>query len=448
MMLRKQARIGRWMVAASLVTTAATSAVPAAAEDWLSDDGAARSVVSDGAVELVDPPLPEGSFDTGVAGPVTRAVPSTIDEGTYAPVGEAIVPADDEGSWGVGDMTGWVADACRYPRDSGPFQQPGLLQVLHDRKCATWTFRSDALLLWRNAPQGLPLYSDLNPTTPNGFGATAFDASQMESTPAAGPRFSIFRTDDCQNAWEYTWFQAANFRSREATLPTLGGYGMTPPGIMGNTFQPIDTVASDLSASIWSFELNRWVRWRPNIALMHGYRMLGWGENLTLLDHYDTAPDPLTGGVTYGQDIFGSRTYNSLYGYQIGTDIRLWDRGQGLRVDGILKGGAYYNNAVQNSAYTYQTGIDTFETAAVRAAGGAAAFVGEVGLTGTIPITCNVSLRVGYLGLWLQGLAQPTNQLRGQTVTSGGAGSQIVGSLNTAGGTVVQGVSLGLEGRW
>jgi hypothetical protein len=71
-----------------------------------------------------------------------------------------------------------------------------------------------------------------------------------------------------------------------------------------------------------------------------------------------------------------------------------------------------------------------------------------VGLTGTLPITCNLSLRVGYLGLWLQGLAQPTNQLRGQTLSSGGPDSPVRGSLNTAGSTVVQGVSLGLEGRW
>ena len=52
------------------------------------------------------------------------------------------------------------------------------------------------------------------------------------------------------------------------------------------------------------------------------------------------------------------------------------------------------------------------------------------------------------IGLWLQGLAQPTNQLRGQTLSSGGPDSPVRGSLNTAGSTVVQGVSLGLEGRW
>lgn len=444
MMLRNQARMGRWLVAVSLTATAATGAVPAAGDEWVSEEGVSRSIVSDSTVELVPAPSPEGfagapSIDAG-SPPADAAI------GTD-PIADSTATVDDAGDstlWGMGSVGEWVPDSFGYPRDSGAFEQPGLLQVLHDAKCATWTFRGDALLLWRNAPQGLPIYSDLNATTPNGFGATALDASQMESTPAAGPRFSIFRTDDCQNAWEYTWFKAANFRSLEATPPTLGGYGLTPPGVFGNTFQPIDTATSDLSASIWSFELNRWVRWRPNIAFLHGYRMLGWGEDLTLGDHYDTAA--LSPG--FSQDVFGSRTYNSLYGYQIGTDIRLWDRGQGFRVDGTLKGGAYYNNAVQSSWYTYESGPGTLQTAGTRAAGGAASFVGEVGLTGTIPLTCNIALRVGYLGLWLQGLAQPTNQLRGQTITSGGPGSPLLGSLNTVGGTVVQGVSLGLEGRW
>ena len=55
-------------------------------------------------------------------------------------------------------MTGWVADSMHYPRDTGPFEQPGLLQVLHDNKCAVWTFRADALRASRSCspPPCLP----------------------------------------------------------------------------------------------------------------------------------------------------------------------------------------------------------------------------------------------------------------------------------------------------
>ena len=69
-----------------------------------------------------------------------------------------------------------------------------------------------------------------------------------------------------------------------------------------------------------------------------------------------------------------------------------------------------------------------------------AAFLGEVGLTGVIPVSRNIDFRVGYLGLWLQGIAQPTTQ----TVTA----DPQAATLNTTGTAVVQGVTLSLEGRW
>ena len=73
------------------------------------------------------------------------------------------------------------------------------------------------------------------------------------------------------------------------------------------------------------------------------------------------------------------------------------------------------------------------------------AFAGELGFTGVMPITRNLDFRFGYFGLWLSGIAQPTQQLSGQQLTPG---LPVVGTINANGGVVVQGVSLGLEGRW
>jgi hypothetical protein len=61
-----------------------------------------------------------------------------------------------------------------------------------------------------------------------------------------------------------------------------------------------------------------------------------------------------------------------------------------------------------------------------------------------MPITNCLDFRFGYFGLWLQGLAQPTRQFLTQDL----AATPPAGTLDTKGGTVVQGVSLGLEGRW
>ena len=171
-MIRKQARLGRWMVAASLAT-AATGTAPAAADGWLSDDGTSRSVVSDTSTLSSEPPSPESLEEPGDATAASGLSRASYEDASEAVVADGVVEGADDGSWSMGDMTGWVADSMHYPRDTGPFQQPGLLQVLHDQKCAVWTFRSDALLLWRNAPRNIPLYSNLA-DTPNGFGATAF----------------------------------------------------------------------------------------------------------------------------------------------------------------------------------------------------------------------------------------------------------------------------------
>jgi len=116
------------------------------------------------------------------------------------------------------------------------------------------------------------------------------------------------------------------------------------------------------------------------------------------------------------------------------------------RVEGLVKAGAYYNAAGQTSAYTYATVPPfTFSGSNRNTGPASAAFVGEVGMTAVIPISCNWDFRCGYFGLWLTGLAQPTQQLSHQTITQIDPPS---GVLDTTGTLILQGLSLGLEGRW
>ncbi len=124
---------------------------------------------------------------------------------------------------------------------------------------------------------------------------------------------------------------------------------------------------------------------------------------------------------------------NSLYGGQIGIDALLYTNSW-IEVESVLKGGAYYNTAVSHSAYTSNSSpSQTWDVTAEPASG---AFVGEIGFTGVVALTSCLDFRFGYLGYWLQSIAQPTRQLSDPSV------------LVTNGGTIVQGVTLGLEGRW
>jgi len=170
-----------------------------------------------------------------------------------------------------------------------------------------------------------------------------------------------------------------------------------------------------------SFELNGRMTVAPWIQLLGGFRWFQWEETLQL--------------TTVPADLVNVACMNDLYGYQIGFDSLLLST-KWLRLEGLMKGGAYYNNSRQTT--TANIGGSPFSTRADTPKG--AAFVGEVGLTGVMPITRNIDFRVGYLGLWLQGLAQPTNQTASIDPKAA--------TLNTTGTAVVQGVTLGMEGRW
>lgn len=324
------------------------------------------------------------------------------------------------------------AGCCRLT-DCDP---PGLFQrlaALHDKSGACWSGRVDALLLWRNAPPGRPIVEGGTDSL------SRLNASGMESTPAAGPRVSLFRTDCCGDAWEATWLRAANFRSIRPLPLTDQQYVLTPPGLYGNGgSQAFDSGTANLGSSVQSFELNYHRRQGELVRWIGGFRWVEWQEQFRLQDTVSSVDPPI-------DDLYQTGCINSMYGGQIGADLYLLSLSW-LRVDSVVKAGAYYNNASQSSLFTTTDPANPgAASVTVGQSPASCAFVGEVGLTGAIPITTNLDLRVGYFGLWLSGIAQPTQQLSGQTLSPG---TPATGTLATNGGVVLQGVSLGLEGRW
>ena len=121
-----------------------------------------------------------------------------------------------------------------------------------------------------------------------------------------------------------------------------------------------------------------------------------------------------------------------------------------MRLDSLIKAGASCNNGVQSSFFrSNSTGSFVSQGMTINESPMGCAFVGEVGPTGVVPITSCLDFRLGYFGLWLSGLVQPTQQLSSQVLTQTAGGvAPTSGSINANGSTLVQGVSLGLEGRW
>lgn len=310
-------------------------------------------------------------------------------------------------------------------------------EALFDTCCdtcrpGTWVGRADALLLWRSAPPDH--YIATNPLSPNDI---ALDASGMDSTPAAGPRFTLMRVNNCTgHAIEATYLRAYNFRSQRPLSAVSERYQIAAPGIYGNPQFDFDTAEANLGSAIQSFEFNRHHALGRNVRFIGGFRWIEWNEQFTL-STFDSGF-----AIT---DFYQTGCINDLYGGQIGLDANLLNT-PWVRFDGLVKAGAYYNNAVQSSVYT-SDGPPTPGTASVAVGDSPAscAFAGEVGLTAVVAVTRNIDVRLGYFGLWLSGIAQPTQQLIGQSLTPG---QPAVGSLNTNGSVIVQGVSLGLEGRY
>lgn len=330
-------------------------------------------------------------------------------------------------------------DPCVCDRDP-----PGLFQQLHahhTKSNACWVGRADGLLLWRDAPPTRPLV-----VTGDGAGTVLLGADQLESTATGGVRGSILRVDGCSgDAWELGYIFAGTFTGRRV-LPFLpddpAAYALAEPGIYGeNASQPFSSGTASLLARLQSAELNRHLASGPNLRWLAGFRWLQWQEQVTLVDNLDD-------GLNLIDDFYSTDCVNNLYGGQIGVDARLLTIGW-LRVESLVKAGAYYNEASQTSVYSItdfnDPGNSGTESVSVARSPAGCSFVGEVGMTGVVPICSNWDFRVGYLALWLTGLAQPTQQLSGQQLPIGGPA---VGSLMANGGTLLQGLTLGLEGRW
>ncbi|MDA9718556.1 hypothetical protein N9U65_03685 [Planctomycetaceae bacterium] len=288
---------------------------------------------------------------------------------------------------------------------------------------ACWTVRADAVMLWRSAPYSRELVI----TGPGPTGTSALNANQLESGMAAGPRIQAFCKGACGNALEFGYLGAWSFQSEKFLRGTATNAFFADLIGNSNSFQDGDV---SLTSHIQTLELNcRTPIAAGNVEFICGIRWLEWTESFSL-----NTQTPGPGFV----NTWSSRTVNNLYGGQIGIDTLVYSTNW-LHVESVLKGGAYWNDALSRQIYQ-ENGVGT-EVSAYDSPS-AAAFVGELGFTGVLPLTSHLDFRFGYLVFWLQGIAQPTRQLSLPVSTTGDP------LVLQDGGTVVQGLTLGLEGRW
>lgn len=309
-------------------------------------------------------------------------------------------------------------DCCRVPHVLDPLGIDPL-----------WSGRAEALLLWRQSPQGLVLFE-------NAAGGTALDASQLGSGLAAGPRLTLFRHTGDDGAIEFNYLRVQTFEA-VGDLPTNpGGYFQTPRGIYCcPTDIPADTVAATMSSALQSFELNRRFPTAGGWQWLTGFRWVEWREAIGI--------DTTSFGGAFA-DTYSTSTFNNLYGWQAGADSILYGLGGPFRIEGLGKAGLYYNNAVQTSVRTTNT-TDPPAVLGASSTIGQAAFVGELGLTAVYDVYDWLSLRAGYAAFWLGGIAQAPNQFYAQKICPG---QPLTAATDTGGSVWVQGITIGLEARY
>ena len=283
-------------------------------------------------------------------------------------------------------------------------------------------------MLWQGNIQSLPLFTDSS-------GVTVLDADQLVPPMSAGPRISLVRHIGCEHAIEGNYLNVGTFPDQKV-LPAEGGpYSMV--NLADLVFDDIKDVQVTGSGRFQSAELN----WRRSsggaITWLAGFRWVEWTQQTVALYNF-TNPNP------FGDGGIGSQVGNNLYGGQGGADVKLWDAGGRIKVNGVGKAGVFYNRAAYQrtaAGFTFSDGTP-FPLGVVAATADQTSFFGEVGANAAVWLTPWLAWRAGYSLFWLSGVAVPAEQFPLANFGSGTA------TINTSGSVLLHGVTTGIEARW
>ena len=110
-----------------------------------------------------------------------------------------------------------------------PWEPGDTLEVVEPDEAGEYTawsaVRIEALLLWRDAPQSVPLVDFA-------AGGRALDARDLHAAGAAGPRFTLLSEGANGEGSEVGYFDVASFQAMRA-LPTVAGGYTTVTGLDG-----------------------------------------------------------------------------------------------------------------------------------------------------------------------------------------------------------------------
>jgi hypothetical protein len=407
--------LARLAIATRTTVVAVALAAPARAADWSFDGGSSQrsaapvtiadeSVATEGAIVGIEP-----LREVPTAGSVHRnheSIPVVgFDDTGYVPTANLPTEQHDELP-----MEYLVTDSPSLP----------------ETRCPRWTAQIDALLLWQTNIPSRSLYID------SVTEQTVLNANQAVPPVSAAPRYALLYHHDPCHALEINYFQIQSFAGTAAVGPGTNLYASD--NLPGAPFADILSAQVNTSAGLKSWEFNLRRSQGGIVTWIGGFRWVEWNQHLGIIDQNASGPT--------GIDSYLVNAGNNLYGGQLGADLLLWNASRAIKVNGLAKGGVYYNyQAYQNTTLGGDQSVAP-DSDTLAASKDTVAFLGEVGLVGEYKIAEWLSWRAGYTLFWLGGVATPASQLSLSDFTAQTT------SVNTYSSAFLHGVTTGLEARW
>jgi hypothetical protein len=307
-----------------------------------------------------------------------------------------------------------------------------------------WTASADFIVLDRiggvpyalveTVPSSVPLNQLSN--TP---GTVILNGEDLQQSFSAGPKLDLIRHGDNGYDLELSYFSIDGWSDYRSIGPTPNDWLVMRAA--GNFLQTQDwkdtqMMAWDYASRLYNAELN--VRWNvcDRLTLLTGFRWSNLSEELqgTLPELPGTLPDRRN-------PFWDTNLRNNLYGFQIGGDGKLFERGRFV-IDGLVKAGVFINNAVETTGVSIDRTM-YWESASTNQV----ACLGELGLQCKYQVTQKLLLKLGYEALWLQGVALAPGQISDTYCYCAGQHNTSVQALgvNCGSGVFYHGATAGLE---
>jgi hypothetical protein len=308
-----------------------------------------------------------------------------------------------------------------------------------------WTASADFIVLDRiggapyalveTVPHSVPM-NQLSSTA----GSVVLNAADMRLGFAGGPKLGLIRHGDSGCDFEMSYFQIDGWSDYRSVGPTPDDWLVMRAS--GNFLQTqdwkyIEMMAWDYASRLYNGEFN--LRWnvRDRLTLLAGFRWVNLSEVLQ-----GTLPE-LPGTLPERRDPFwDTNVINNLFGFQVGADGKLLERGR-FSIYGLAKAGIFLNNAVETTTVSIDRFLFSDSASAIQVAG-----LAELGLQCKYQVTQRLQLKLGYEALCLQGVALAPGQISDTYCYYGGNRQntyvQALG-VNCGSGVFYHGATAGLE---